>query len=207
MEGHARSDSAIEEVLSHKPDIIISGLGSTPKMQFDPLRPITMEDPTLIGDSATVLLGVLRRLTASGGLKPPLYVPISTVGINVRRDIPLPLLLYYKWVLPIPLRDARVLEEAVVKASLEDNPPISGYVIIRPVLMADAPMKEKYEARVGWTSHDLHYQRAKETVPAPETQPLKGYFVNRADIARWIQDEIVAGDREGWKNLCVTLTS
>lgn len=202
VEATARSPEAITQVLRHDPDIILSGLTSHPIFGLNPLRPITMSDPTLIGDAADILIKALRDLRAQGATsKKPLYVQISSVGHARRRDTPLLLVPLYRWLLPEAQADTAVMEELVVNVAREADSPLGGYVMVRPPLLTNGEPRGAHSLRVGWTRHDNDPSPSVDDTPGP----VIGYTVSRRDLAAWIFDQIVqGGDR--WAGLCVNVT-
>ncbi|KAH6664777.1 hypothetical protein F5X68DRAFT_124368, partial [Plectosphaerella plurivora] len=201
VEASARSPTAIRQVLSHDVDLILSGLTSGPIYHFNPFRPVTMTDPTLIGDAAELLLTTLRELQAEGAVsKKPLYAQISSIGLAKRRDMPLLLVPLYHWLLPQPQADTAVMEELVVRAAKEDNAPIRGYVMMRPPLLTDGEPRGPKSLRVGWVRHDNDPKSSADETPGP----IIGYTVARRDLAAWIFDQVVQGG-DKWANLCVNV--
>ncbi|KAM0322014.1 hypothetical protein ACHAQA_009756 [Verticillium albo-atrum] len=129
IQGSARDLAALKDLLRHDPDFIITGLTSTGDFHFNPLRPVTMKDPTLIGDSATLVLRALYELKAEGALaSAPLFVPISSTGIATQRDLPLIMGPLYKWLLPEAVSDTKVMETVIAEDVLGGKSPLGGYV-------------------------------------------------------------------------------
>ncbi|KAL2672403.1 hypothetical protein Neosp_013112 [[Neocosmospora] mangrovei] len=81
VEGSSRDVTAVSNLLRHEPDIIFTGITSLPSFHWNPLRPISMQDSTITGDSAAAVVESLRELKASKAiLKAPIFVPISSTG-------------------------------------------------------------------------------------------------------------------------------
>ncbi|KAM0283148.1 hypothetical protein ACHAQH_002629 [Verticillium albo-atrum] len=199
VQGSARDLSALKDLLRHDPNFIITGLTSLPDFHFNPFRPVTMQDPTLIGDSASLVLRALDELKAEGALsRAPLFVPISSTGISTQRDLPLIMRPVYDWLLPEAISDTKAMETVVATDVLGGKSALGGYVFVRAPLLTGSSGKGFEKVRVGWVRHDL--DGAKERGPGPAV----GYTISRADLAEWIFEEVVQMRRE-WTGKCVTL--
>lgn len=158
-----------------------------------------MQDPTLIGDSASLVLRALHELKDEGALsRAPLFVPISSTGISVQRDLPLIMRPLYDWLLPEAIADTKDMETVVSKDVLGGKSALGGYVFVRAPLLTGNPGKGLEKVRVGWVRHDSDGQGEKGPGPAV------GYTISRADLAEWIFEEVIQARRE-WTGKCVTL--
>ncbi|KAH1270736.1 hypothetical protein KXW98_002532 [Aspergillus fumigatus] len=203
-EDSSRDVKTVVRLLRSDPDLIFSGVTSLPKFSINPLRPIGMQDATIIGDSAIALIDALRELRSTGGLSnAPLYIPISSVGHSSQRDQPLLSIPLYLWLLPIAQEDTAVLEKVVRKAATEANSPLGGYVMLRPPLLTHGKMKGRESVRVGWIWEDEAFKNQDEE----EEEGIKiKWTISRLDLAKWMFEELVQGDAHKWKGKCVYLT-
>ncbi|CRK17143.1 hypothetical protein BN1708_011967 [Verticillium longisporum] len=199
VQGSARDLGALKNLLRYNPKFIVTGLTSLPDFHFNPFRPVTMQDPTLIGDSASLVLRALHELKDEGALSSaPLFVPISSTGISVQRDLPLIMRPLYDWLLPEAIADTKDMETVVSKDVLGGKSALGGYVFVRAPLLTGNPGKGLERVRVGWVRHDSDGQGEKGPGPAV------GYTISRADLAEWIFEEVIQARRE-WTGKCVTL--
>ncbi|KAH7130936.1 hypothetical protein EDB81DRAFT_845558 [Dactylonectria macrodidyma] len=203
VEGSSRDLKAVVNLLRNDPDLIFSGITSTPKLNYNPFRPIGMNDTTITGDSAKAVVDALRELKSTNSIsKSPIFVPISSTGHGSRRDQPFLLIPLYLWLLPIPQADTAVLEKVVRDAAKETDSPLGGYVMLRPPLLTHGRLKGTGSIRVGWTWEDSIYRTSNEKEHGVEV----GYTISRLDLARWMFEELVEGDAQWWKGKCVNLT-
>ncbi|KAH0438191.1 hypothetical protein CcaCcLH18_03458 [Colletotrichum camelliae] len=94
----SRSVPTCVELLRHDPEIIFSGITALPKFQLNPLKPASMQDPTITGDSAAAVIEALRQLKSAGAINNrPVFVPISSTGQGAKRDQPLVMIPLYIW--------------------------------------------------------------------------------------------------------------
>lgn len=203
VEGSSRDITAVSNLLRHEPDIIFTGITSLPSFHWNPLRPISMQDATITGDSAAAVVESLRELKASKAIsKSPVFVPISSTGHGTQRDQPLLLIPLYLWLLPVAQADTGVLERVVREAATEDNSPFGGYVMLRPPLLTHGRMKGTASLRVGWVWEDDMYRNLDEVEQGIEV----GYTISRGDLARWIFEQLVQDDIKKWEGKCVNIT-
>ncbi|TDZ20922.1 hypothetical protein Cob_v006241 [Colletotrichum orbiculare MAFF 240422] len=199
----SRSVAACIELLRHGPEIIFSGITAPPKYQLNPFKPVSMQDPTVTGDSAKTVIEALRLLQKEGTLTTrPIFAPISSTGQGVERDQPLAMKPLYWWLLRVPQADTAVMEQVVREAATGSDSPLAGYVMIRPPLLVDGPKRGLQSLRVGWTVEDSAFENDNEK----ETGVTVGYTVGREDLANWMFEELVEADATGWNGKCVTLT-
>lgn len=183
-------------------DLILSGLTSGPIYHYNPLRPVTLSDPTLIEQAAEIVISVLRELLNDGVItKKPVYAQISSVSIAKRRDIPLLLIPLYRWLLPQAIADTAAMEKLVVRTAKEGDSPLGGYVMMRPPLLTDGEPRGAQSLRVGWVRHDDDLGSSEER----GTGPVIGYTVARRDLAAWVFDQVVQGGPR-WVGRCVNVT-
>ncbi|KAH7239889.1 hypothetical protein B0J15DRAFT_569377 [Fusarium solani] len=203
VEGSSRDVTAVSNLLRHEPDIIFTGITSLPSFHWNPLRPISMQDSTITGDSAATVVESLRELKASNAISnSPIFVPISSTGHGKQRDQPLLLIPLYLWLLPVAQADTAVLERVVREAATQDNSPLGGYVMLRPPLLTHGREKGTASLRVGWVWEDDMYKNADEVERGVEV----GYTISRGDLARWIFEQLVEGDIKKWEGKCINIT-
>jgi len=188
-------------------DIIISGIGGTSgRLTWNPLRPITLTDPTICADATRTIVAALTALQQSHkaaakklATKTPLMLVISTTGLHKtpKRDVPLLLFPLYRWLLAGPHEDKEVMEDTLFAAAANSGSdattPIRGAISVRPTLLTNGERVGRERLRVG-----------------VEGAPALGYTVARADVGAWIFEEVVQGlgeeGRGRWVGERVTLT-
>jgi hypothetical protein len=212
IQGGARDLELVKETIAptggQSAPVIISGIGSYPKLDFRPPF-IVQTDPTLCEEAITILLEALRQLRREGRIsdeqKPLVYVG-STTGLSAKRDVPYLLLPLYHLVLASAHKDKKIMEKVLAEASTEtgSDAPISSFVIGRPTLLVDGPVKGLEHVRTGWEKHPS----ATSAVSEQETKPAIGYTIRRSDVGVWIFEEVIKGYNRGntWAGKCVSMT-
>ncbi|KAI9739148.1 MAG: hypothetical protein M1834_007361 [Cirrosporium novae-zelandiae] len=192
VDGNVKDTEAVKRalVLNGKVvDIIISGIGSTPKLQFSLFRPVTLHDPTVCNDAVCTILSALSELKCS---TKPLFAMLSTTGITTGpRDVPILYLPIYHW-LAVPHEDKRLAENVLSHHAHkpEQERIIKGYVSIRPTLLADGDSLGIEKVKVGL-----------------DDKPALGYRIRRNDVGLWIFEELLKKRSEDkFLNRGVTLT-
>lgn len=199
----SRSVHACVELLHHDPEIIFSGITALPKFQLNPFKPVSMQDLTITGDSAAVVIEALRQLKNAGAIdNRPVFVPISSTGQGIKRDQPLVMIPLYIWLLRVPQADTTAMEKVIRNCATEPGSPLAGYVMVRPPLLTDGPKKGLESLRVGWTVEDAGLVEGAVQEPGVTV----GYTVSRLDLANWMFEELVQGNIMAWKGKCVTVT-
>lgn len=191
-------------------DLVISGIGGAPKLQWSLRTPATIDNPHICESAARGVEEALRGLLAEGyrvrssssssagaeEQEKPVMITISTTGISrLQRDVPLLFLPLYHWLGKIPHDDKRAMEDRVVAATHEGT--LRDFVIVRPSLLVDGEAKGRQALRVGWEPATEKSERA----PGPAV----GYTTTRDDVAAWIWEEAVL-NTEKWRGKCVSLT-
>lgn len=132
----------------------------------------------------------------------PIFIVISGTGMSdAGRDIPLAMVPFYHWLLPIPHHDKKMMERALieeVKAENEKTSAIGGFIAVRPSLLATRPPVGLAGIRVGVEKDNQVDQAAI------------GYTISREDVGGWIFDVLLeneGGKRKEWMNHCVMITS
>jgi len=205
VQGNIKSVEDVERALvlhDKLVDIIIFGVGGSPKLALSLVRPITLDDPHVCEEGMKAIVEALRDLKQSGQENAPTVVAISTTGVtDGKRDVPLAMYGLYHYLLSVPHADKRRMELTLIEASATKDSPVGGFVVVRPTLLSDGSARGKDAVRVGWEIPKLVDASGKET----ELGPALGYRVSRADVGNWIFEEVVQ-DAPGWNGKCVTLT-
>ncbi|KAI5477197.1 hypothetical protein MNV49_006641 [Pseudohyphozyma bogoriensis] len=195
IQGPAQEEDAVKRVLRSEDgqlvQRIIFSIGAAPVFTKNPLRPVTLDNPTVCADSVTTLVECIASLRYPLA---PLLTVISTTGTTKKRDVPYLFMPMYHWVLAVPHVDKRKMELAVVHA--QKRGVVRGSVIIRPSLLMDGPADES-KVKVG-------------NVWGNEKTIKIGYTVNREDVGAWMFKELVDGGDDAWGTVAggraVTLT-
>ncbi|KAI8839712.1 hypothetical protein BJ741DRAFT_647378 [Chytriomyces cf. hyalinus JEL632] len=184
-------------------DVVMSGVGSTPKLQANVVEPVTIIDPTICKDAAEMIVRALEEIQRSdiGQFKPPSMIAISTTGIDKNsRDLPLALMPLYHWLLAVPHRDKIDMEKAVVGGV--ERKVLAAHFTVRASLLTDGKAKGSAAVRAGAVS-SCHSTEGD----AVDGSPAVGYTISRVDVGNWIFDEIIAGkDVARWENKCISVT-
>ncbi|KAF9768250.1 hypothetical protein IL306_014478 [Fusarium sp. DS 682] len=203
VEGSSRDVSTVRDLLINDPKVIFSGITSTWRLRFNPLHPIAMNDATITGDSAAVVIQALQDLISTNSISnSPIFAPISSTGHGSRRDQPFTLMPLYWWLLKEAQADTAALEKVTRKAATQNQPCLSGYVMLRPPLLTDGDMKGTKSVMVGWIWEDDVFRKSDKQ----ETGVKVGYTISRLDLAKWMFEELVRGDVRAWSGKCVNLT-
>jgi hypothetical protein len=181
-------------------DMIISGIGGSPKLQWSLRQPITLDNPTVCQDAASTLVEALGELQHEGRFshgtrKKPLLAFVSTTGIsNGPEDVPFGLRWLYHYVLTMPHKDKNVMEAIFREHGTGEKQRVFGDVIgVRPSLLTG--------------TGDVRNVKGVESVRVGgEKEPAVGYWIKRADVGRWIFREVIERDGKGWGGEMVTLT-
>ncbi|EOD50480.1 hypothetical protein UCRNP2_2752 [Neofusicoccum parvum UCRNP2] len=183
---------------------IVSGIGSLPKMQLNPLKPVTLQDPHVCETAVNTATEALRGLLAEGYRAPgaadgrPAMVVISTTGVSrIARDVPVACMPGYHWLLAVPHVDKRAMEDRVVAATKGADATLRGFVAVRPSLLIDGEGKGLASVKVGWEGAE----KGADGAPGPAI----GYAITREDVGAWIWEEAVLKN-DKWANKCVSLT-
>lgn len=178
-------------------DLIVSGVGGTPHLQWSLWKPVVLGDKTICQDVGATILSAAKEFASAGGKKRPLFINISTTGIpspGSPWDVPFWFTWFYSWVLQDPHDDKEKLEEKlraeVGKADEETG--IGGFVTVKPSLLMDGEGKGLASVRWG-----------------VDEKPAIGYTIQRGDVGRFIFERIVREDwvgKEGWRNKSVSIT-
>lgn len=196
-EGDIRDAAAVKRTLEHNHqtvDLIVSGIGSLPTLQWSLLRPVVLKQPNLCTDAGRAILEASHQLSKQSE-KRPYIINVSTTGIPVPgcpRDVPLLFAPLYHWLLIAPHEDKLVQQQelAAHMALPEADRSLGGFTNVKASLLMDGEGHGMKSVREG-----------------PEEQPAVGYTIQRADVGRWIFEKLVKGDaRETYKNKSVCIT-
>ncbi|KFY87626.1 hypothetical protein V500_06856 [Pseudogymnoascus sp. VKM F-4518 (FW-2643)] len=112
--GNVKDPVNVSQTILPTTAIIVSGIGVSPVWKQGAWFPI-LDDWTICQDRVSTILEVLR-LRRTADVKPLLAV-ISTTGISkFGRDIPLPMVPLYHWMLSVPHKDKEAMELMIVDA-------------------------------------------------------------------------------------------
>ncbi|KAM0264390.1 hypothetical protein ACHAPA_008316 [Fusarium lateritium] len=182
-------------------EFILSGVGSRPRFQWNIMRPLPLQDPTICEDTIKTIYAALSNLSASGitgttASQKPLLVVVSAAGCGRARGIPLPVYLQYHYIVGGPLADKQKMEDLI----LQDNGRhVRDFVMMRPLVLTDGEAKGEEQLRVGW-----EWGVVGEKGRASEPGPKLGYLMSKADLGKWTFDHVIA--EGGWEGKCVYLT-
>ncbi|KAL2255202.1 hypothetical protein VTK26DRAFT_3879 [Humicola hyalothermophila] len=152
IQGDAHDESALVRCLTAQPtvDTVVFSIGAYPTLKG-------MSDPHVCEEGMRVLLSALRRCreeeaaaaAAAGPAAPrPRIVAVSTTGISSHaRDIPLAMVLPYRFVLATAHRDKKAMEDLLIR-SREGEDEHGGWTLIRGSLYTNGPAEGR-EIRVG----------------------------------------------------------
>jgi len=232
--GSATDVNAVKQVLSYSPALIVSGLGGAPKLQLSLRRPVTLDQPHICQTFTATLLTALRELqgkdrttttgggeaaqvagsgppemfSASGMTPPPFLVMISTAGLDSRRDVPLLLWPFYRWLLAVPLTDKRVTEELVVEEM--QKPPqecvLSGFCVVRASMLTNGAKKGLGAVRSGWVHHHKDKAAQAHSAVTPPPGPAIGYTISRADVGAYIFETLIRGNAPDHNGRLISIT-
>ncbi|KAL9601672.1 MAG: hypothetical protein Q9219_002392 [cf. Caloplaca sp. 3 TL-2023] len=188
IEGNAKDPEAVRNVLLAEKDQLVDhivfSIGGQPKLALNPLKPLTLDDPTVCQDSMLNVSNALRTIASSNqASKMPLLIAVSSTGVSESRDVPIVMKPVYVWGLAVPHADKRALEKHVVEAKEEKL--IRDFVIIRPSHLTDDQTNGKIETKVGWEG------KAPGTVG--EGAAI-GYKITREDVGFFIFERVIADD-------------
>lgn len=201
VEGNIRSIEDVKRTLAASgslPDRILFTVGGSAKMQFSLWAPITLDDPHICEEGMKTLIAALRSCEDENvplgpqGSRPLLFT-ISTVSMSSRRDLAY---LYYPleyWLLNIPRSDKKALEKVIFSAALGPDSPFSGFAMVRPPLLGEGKALGPDKVKAGWVWPD-EQREEKVAKGEKEAGPVIGWFVTKADVGRWIFDNLIQGD-------------
>lgn len=195
VEGNARDTEAVKKALQVKGqvvDIIVSGIGSNPTLQWSLYRPVVLQDETICEDVTNTILDALSQLKSA---KKPLFVNVLTTGIQPKgkpRDVPLAFTLLYHWLLASPHEDKEKVQEKLIETMQlpEAQRAIRAFVNVKPSLLVDGEGCGLQTIREG-----------------TDETPAVGYTIQRKDVGLWMFERLVKAEVKGeWLNKGVSIT-
>lgn len=213
VQGNIKSVEDVKRTLTisgRLPDRILFAVGGSPILQFSLFAPINLDDPHICEEGMKTLITAVRSCIAENiPLGPlgtrPVLLTISTISMSSRRDLPY---LYYPleyWLVNIPRKDKKALEDTIWSTVLKDDSPFGGFAMVRPPLLSDGPALGPEKVRAGWVWPDQQ-REAKTAHGEKEAGPAIGWSIAKADVGRWIFDNLVMGNGSSLGK-CWTLTS
>ena len=95
-------------------------------------------DPTICEDGTKAILSALLELEVEGKLsKEPSLILLSTTGISDKRDIPVAMMPLYHWMLSMPHKDKKKMEDVMISGEGRRRK----WVLVRPSLLIDGEAK------------------------------------------------------------------
>ncbi|KAF2720284.1 hypothetical protein K431DRAFT_285949 [Polychaeton citri CBS 116435] len=193
VEGNAKDIEAMKKVLTRNNtvvDLIVSGIGGTPTLQWSLYKPVVLTDPRVCLDAGTTVLHALAELKAQ---KKPVLINVSTTGINppgTPNDVPLAFNLLYHWMLQDPHEDKLALERHLGEHVQRDDSVLSGHVQVKASLLMNG--------------ESLGLQSIRQGI---DEKPAVGYTIRRSDVGLWMFEKLIKQDvpRE-WINKGLTIT-
>lgn len=195
IEGNVQDLEAVKRTLQLEDrvvDYIVSGIGSSPKLQWSVWQPVTLNDPTICQTATKTILEALKHLRLGGK---PTLLNVSTTGIapeGVPRDVPITYLPLYKWFLHVPHVDKQIMEE-ILREHLElpgDQRAIKGYVHIKPSLLV---------ADKGYGLDKIKF--------GVDEAPAIGYGMAKEDVGEFMYERLIKpGVSPEWMNKSISLT-
>lgn len=195
VQGDVRDAQAVQKALTvgnDVVDIIVSGIGSLPALQWSFIEPVTLRDPNICADAASTVIKALQNLHAS---KKPLLLAVSTTGISTPdkpRDIPLAYTWLYKWLLHIPHVDKAKMEQTFFEAAKAAGAgSLRGVIAVKPTLLMDGSSLGLDSIRAG-----------------TEDEPAVGYTIRRQDVGEWMYANLIAKEApHAWLGKGISLTT
>jgi hypothetical protein len=185
-EGNAHDVDAVAACLTHEGrmvDKIAFSIGGA----FDFSR-LTIDDTEVCRKGMTTLLKALEKVRNGGITGRPLISAVSTTGISSHtRDVPLLFVPLYHVMLKVPHVDKKIMEDTLTSSG-------ERFVVVRPSLLVDGENPNK-KIRVG-VEDPIKGVKSKEV----------GYTISREDVGRWMFEQLVVKDGEGFEGKMVSVT-
>lgn len=198
IEGNVKDVAAVKRTLvcnGKMANVIVSGIGGTPALQWSIWQPVTLTDTTICQDAGATILQAVKEVTPeSETSQKPVLINVSTTGISppgVPRDIPFIYIPFYRWALHVPHVDKAVLEEKLQEHMQLPEPHrgLSAYVNVKPTLLFDGPGRGVEAIRTGI-----------------DEKPAIGYTIQRKDVGEFMFEKLVKGVPAEWRNKGVSIT-
>ncbi|KAK9702563.1 hypothetical protein K7432_011194 [Basidiobolus ranarum] len=166
VEGDVNDIEKVKEVVEGQ-QVVVSAIGGA--MDFsNPLSP-TLTDPHICHNAITNIISAISAVPNP----PSRLIALSSTGISETRDIPYVFFPLYHWMLSVPHKDKKQMEEAIVEAG--EKGIIKEWIIVRPGLLTNDVKTEKYQ--VG--------------------ENLIGYLVSREDVGDFVTKNLESNDWVG----------
>lgn len=198
IQGDIYDNNSIKETLvlnNRVVDVVVSGIGMVLQQKG---MGFTSSDKNICENGTKNILAAISELECQSS--PPITLPtggpklilLSTTGISSKsRDIPIPMIPLYHWMLALPHADKKKMESVVIDSGRR-------WVLVRPSLLTDGEAKGLERVRAG-----VEVPGNKE-----EGKHAVGYTIRRDDVGTWVYEECIrnAGAWEKWEGKCVSLT-
>lgn len=184
------------------PFMTVTGLGGVPNLQFDicnPLAITNLDNPTICEDAAKTLVAALKDIysenPALANNKPNMTF-VSTTGVTRGpEDVPLSIRFIYHKFLEIPHADKRKMEDVYRDQQEDSSQAVFASVTgIRPTLLMGT----------GALSECVGLEKIRAGV---EGKPETGFSIQRADVGRWMFENVLEGGEGKWRGQMCSLTT
>lgn len=190
-------------------DFVVSTIGGKPV-----LSKLSIDDPDVCGKGAAALIEAIARLKRAKAKEElddgPHIIACSTTGISLfGRDVPLPLLPLYRFLLAVPHRDKRVMEDCLVRSR-----GIAPFTIVRCSLLVDGATTTGDNDDDGDGGRIIRVG-VEDPIQGCRVSEAVGYTISREDAGRWIFANVISpsapsssssGDAGMYRNRIVTIT-
>ncbi|OAP58355.1 hypothetical protein AYL99_07445 [Fonsecaea erecta] len=213
VQGNALDVAAVRRTLSSPtagglPAVVVTGLGGTPRLQFNwrhPFQIAGLDNPHICATAAQTLLAAMGEIYAENPAlrattdQKPLLAFVSTTGITRGpEDVPFFIRFLYHQILTVPHVDKRRMEDLYRGDAASADPVFRNVVGVRPTLLSGGA---DYRDAAG-----LDKIRS-----GTEAKPACGYVIKRADVGAWVYENVVGEALQGrkgrWEGEMVSLTS
>ncbi len=186
VQGNAHDTAAVSNCLLAEKGKLVDEIISTIGGKFI-LSKMTIDDAEVCRKGMTTILETLNQLRSGGATGKPHIVVCSTTGMSrFGRDIPLAMIPLYHFLLKVPHKDKKIMEDRLVESG-------EAYTIIRASLLVNG--ETSTEIRVG----------IEDPKTGRESNAI-GYTISREDTGKWIADNLVQQVDEKYINKIVMVT-
>jgi len=188
-EGNALDVAAVKQTLlsfdGHLPKYVVTGLGGSPKFNFDmchPLHIAGLDNAEICSTAAKTLVTALQEIyNEQPALKSykPLLIFLSTTGVTRGpEDVPFGMRFFYHQMLTIPHIDKKKMED-IYRGEIEKPDSVFRDIVgIRPTLLSGTASYTDASGLAGVRS-------------GYEDKPATGFSIKRADVGHWIFQNII----------------
>ncbi|KAI9927478.1 hypothetical protein ASPWEDRAFT_44827 [Aspergillus wentii DTO 134E9] len=189
MEGNAHDVDAVSKCLQTPTgklvDLIVTTIGGKPIISK---MSVTLDDPHVCQQGATVLLEAITYLRSRGITGNPHIIACSTTGLSrFARDVPLPMVPVYTVMLKVPGEDKKIMEDRFAESG-------EAYTIVRASRLVDGETDKM--VRVG----------LEDSTTGTESKAI-GYSISREDTGKWIAEHLVMKRDARYLNKIATITN